>query len=634
MRTPQPEVYQSDNYVYVDYETTNLDKGSPYNKDNKLVRTAWRLGKGHPLYKGPHTYSNRKTEFEQSQLVEAIEKSDFFVAHNSKFEYGWLRRCGLSIENTLAYCTQIGEYVIAGNRSWEINLDACLKKYRLGGKETVISKMIKAGICPSEMPESWLDEYSDTDVEQGEKLFLAQRKIIFARGLQKVAFTRNIVTAALESIERTGMHLDAERVKKVHASYVARENELQSVMDAITGGINSRSSLQKAEFLYKVLGFPIPTDNKGNPVVGKKKTELFPDGVPTTDIKYVGKFKAKNKQQKQFLVVMSELNKIKDARSKVLDKMLRCVEETDDDIMYFQFNQTITSTHRLSSTGKDYKVQGQNIHRIFKPLFSSRKPGWTLGEADEAQLEYRMAVSLARDEAGKYDIEHGVDSHGFTASIIFKEKWSACGGDKNIPACKPIRTESKEHTFKPLYGGKSGTPREQEYYKAFQDKHKQIGETQKAWVDEVYRTRRLVLPTGLILYFEDAKMNRKGMLIRPDGRPVDQAVCNYPVQNIATAECVLVGLAVMWRLMQALEMDSFLVNTVHDSIVGEINPKERELFDKLAVYSLVDYIYYYMKTVYDMDFFVPLEAETGYKSHWSNDKGWEEKFLGQQQEAA
>ena len=83
-------------------------------------------------------------------------------------------------------------------------------------------------------------------------------------------------------------------------------------------------------------------------------------------------------------------------------------------------------------------------------MFSARNEGWLVGEVDEAQLEYRAAVFLGRDERGLYDIIHGVDAHGFTASIIFKEDWEACGGDKSTVVGKEVRRKSKSHTFKPL----------------------------------------------------------------------------------------------------------------------------------------------------------------------------------------
>ena len=53
------------------------------------------------------------------------------------------------------------------------------------------------------------------------------------------------------------------------------------------------------------------------------------------------------------------------------------------------------------------------------------------------------------------DILEGQDVHKYTASIIFDKA--------EADVTKEERTAAKAHTFKPLYGGFSGTPREMAY---------------------------------------------------------------------------------------------------------------------------------------------------------------------------
>lgn len=635
IKEPDPSIYLGDNYVYVDFETTNLDKGSPYNKENKLVYAGWILGKDHPLYDPEREYTDRwGSEYELGDLVEACERAEYIVAHNVKFELGWLRRCGLDLYRVLSWCTQIGEYVIAGNRSFKLDLDSCLKRYGIPGKVGVVKILMEQGVCPSEIPAGWLEKYGRQDVERGHDLFLKQRQKIQELELLSTQYTRCIFTPVLESMERVGMHLDGDRVQAVAKKINNELYDCQKNMDELTGGINTLSPIQKAKFLYKDLGFPIPKDFRGNEVRGKPaknpntlSAQEFPDGVPTTDSKYTSQFKARNKRQQAFLDLLSQINKLKDAKSKAIDKFQACVEETDDHILTAAFNQTITGTHRLSSSGRNYKAQFQNFPNKFKPVFSPRYPDWLFGEVDEAQLEYRMAVFLGRDETGLHDILNKVDAHAFTASIIFKEEWEACGGDKSTSTGKEVRRLSKSHTFKPLYGGKSGTDREKEYYQAFQDKHVGITEAQQEWLKEVYTTRKLKTITGLKFYWLDAEPNRYGTLIRPDGRPVDQSVCNYPVQSFATAEVVPIAVTGMWHLMHTADMQSFLVSTIHDSALGEINPNERELFEEIGVYSMTGFVYYYLHKVYGINLDVPLEAEVSIGSHWSDNEDWKEEYL-------
>jgi hypothetical protein len=261
-------------------------------------------------------------------------------------------------------------------------------------------------------------------------------------------------------------------------------------------------------------------------------------------------------------------------------------------------------------------------------LFSARNAGWLIGEGDEGQLEYRGAVFLGDDAQGRADIDNGVDAHSFTASIIFREEWDAINGDKNTAVGKRVRTDSKPHTFKPLYGGNSGTDREREYYQAFRDKHPGITTAQEGWIREVYQTRQLVMPTGMKFYWDTAKFNpRSGKLIRPDGRPVDQSVCNYPVQYLATAEIVPIAVVYTYHLMRVAQMESFLINTVHDSVIGEIFPPESELFEKIVVKAMEEDVIWYLDKLYGITFDVPLEAEVDIGTHWADTKSWREEYL-------
>ena len=478
------------------------------------------------------------------------------------------------------------------------------------------------------MPRPWLEKYGKKDVIQGHKLFIKQRRRIYQDGLHKTFLTHNLFTPVLADIEPKGMHLDPERVKPVYQKFAKRMNELEIELNKFTGGINTGSNKQLAEFLFRTLKFKIPKDHRGRDLVNKP-SEDWPDGVPQVNKDALAKLVARNKRQKKFLELVGEYNNINQTMSKTLDKFHACITETDDDIMLAQFNQTITQTHRLSSSGKHFKVQFQNFDNRFKPIFSPRNKGWFIGEADEGQLEYRGAVYLGQDTAGMHDIKNGIDAHGFTASIIFREGWEACGGDKSTPEGKEFRRLSKAHTFKPLYGGHSGTKREVEYYDAFREKHRGISDAQQKWIDEVYRTKQLTVDTGMVFYWNKAKMNRFGKLIRPDGRPVDQSVCNTPVQYLATAEIVPIAVIYTWHLMKVAEMESFLINTVHDSVIGEIHPDERELFQEIVVKTMEEVPIWYLKEVYDIDFNVPLEAEVEFKSHWATSPYWEEEYLGE-----
>src|SRR6185312_12167532 len=159
-----PNIFWSDNYVVLDFETTNKDKGFAGREDNRIVLATWIYGSGH---RGPRTLGNIHSgvyfklgnEFEQGELVEAVQSADFIVAHFAKFELQWLVLAGLDISRILPWDTVLGEYVLAGNRRRALDLDSVSRRRNLGsGKEDLVSSLIQSGICPSEIPEQWLIE--------------------------------------------------------------------------------------------------------------------------------------------------------------------------------------------------------------------------------------------------------------------------------------------------------------------------------------------------------------------------------------------------------------------------------------------------------------------------------------------
>jgi DNA polymerase I-like protein with 3'-5' exonuclease and polymerase domains len=257
------------------------------------------------------------------------------------------------------------------------------------------------------------------------------------------------------------------------------------------------------------------------------------------------------------------------------------------------FNQCSTRTHRLSSSGLVHKVQFQNLNRKFKPIFKARTPGWLIGEADGAQLEFRIATHLGRDKQALHDITNAVDIHAYTASII---------------GCS--RQDAKAHTFKPLYGGKSGAPEHRKYYDAFAEKYHQIASTQRGWTHKVLNEKKLTTEYGLVYHWPDCKMSQSGWI------KYTTNIYNYPVQGFATAEIIPLAIVCAWHRMS--HMESFLVNTVHDSIIAELHPEEVQLWHEIAKQCLIVDAYMLLDELYNVELTVPLGAGVMIGSHWSN----------------
>lgn len=587
--SPDPSLYGRGDYLVVDFETTTFNKGSPLDPRNRIVLACWKwAGTG-----VSHTFGS---EFEQGGLVEAVKGASFIVAHNAKFELGWLRRCGVDLRKVVVYDTQIGEFVRGGNRYnlVMLGLDATLARYKLGGKKSLCSMMLKLGLNTEDFPRSWLLEYCERDVEATEELFKLQLPYLEEKGLLHLMYQRCLLCPALADIEFNGMQLDSEEVqaqtKIQEEAYAAKEAEFQRFM----GGVSPSSTKQKAEYVYGVLKFPFAKDTKGKPM----KTSTGQGSVAAVAI---DRLRPRTDKQRAWMALQRAWATLNSDVTKYLRKFNQCCEEAGG-VLHATFNQCIARTHRLTCSGFEYKVQLMNLNRNFKPIFKARHDGWLMGEIDGAQIEYRVAMHQGRDKQGYKDITSGADVHKYTASVLLSKP------EEEVTRAE--RQEAKKDTFKPTYGGTSGSADQQRYYAAFAEKYSALTATQKGWTHKVLNEKKLRTEYGMIFYWPECKMTQSGYITHSTN------IYNYPVQGLATAEIIPIGLVCAWHRMK--DMRSFLVNTVHDSIIGEIHPEETELWHEVAKQCLINDCYMILDKLYDLQLTVPLGTGVMIGRRWAD----------------
>ncbi len=258
------------------------------------------------------------------------------------------------------------------------------------------------------------------------------------------------------------------------------------------------------------------------------------------------------------------------------------------------FMQCITATGRLSSRNPNFQNQPRAKTFPIRKVIRSRFDGGKIMEIDYSQLEFRAAVFLAQDKQGIEDIVNGVDVHQYTADII-----------------RCSRQEAKPHTFKPLYGGKSGTEDERRYYKAFLDKYKDISKWHTELENKAIKTKMVTLPTGRQYCFPYIRRMSWGSSNYPT------QVKNYPVQGFATADIVPLACINIHKLMKEHGCKSLLINTVHDSIVVDVYPTEVEVLSKILKKGCLD-VKDELRSRYNIDFNVPLDIEIKMGCDWLN----------------
>ena len=257
-----------------------------------------------------------------------------------------------------------------------------------------------------------------------------------------------------------------------------------------------------------------------------------------------------------------------------------------------KFMQAITATGRLSSRDPNFQNQPRGKTFPIRKVVTSRFKDGMILEVDFAQLEFRTAVFLSQDKQGMEDIKNKIDVHQYTADIIGVS-----------------RQDAKAHTFKPLYGGVTGTEDEKRYYTKFLEKYKDIKVWHEQLQSEAIRFKRIKLPTGREYAFPYAERTPWG------GSTYGTQIKNYPVQGFATADIVPLACINIYKLMKEKNVKSLLVNTVHDSIVADVHPDEKYIMGKIFEQGTAEVIPA-LKEYYKIDFNVPLDTEIKIGYNW------------------
>lgn len=599
---------EQDDYVVLDFETTNRTSGLAVDPSNHLVLACWTVCKdGEAIDR--HTFGD---EYSMAALVADVRAAKFIVAHNAKFELQWLERCGIDLREILVFDTMVMEWVIGGNKKMLFNLDSTAKRYKLGVKESLVSKLIKAGSCPSTIPRSWLLGYCKMDVKLCHEIFKKQCGLLSDMDLWHIALQRNLVIPVLADIELQGLHLDRALVYEEEARLQEVVARLGEELDTITGGINLGSPKQLGGFLYgrarksgldtdggllatapSPLGFAAPLDNAGEAI----KTG---GGEISTAVTALAKLVATTEEQRHFLTLYKEYN----LASSMLSKNMSFFKNVCDErgaVFYGQLQQCRTANHRLASTGvkikfenakKEVACQLQNLPRQYKKLFTSHDPDYEVTEYDGSQIEFRVAADLGHDKVAESDIVNGVDIHSFTRDTM-NEAYKRFGIDKEID-----RQGAKPNTFAPLYGAFGKDKAEQEYAQAFRAKYHDIYNTQQDWSLTVADRKKLVTPYGLTFYWPDAKMHRSGYV------SYSTEIFNLPISGLATGEIIPMALVHFWHRCKGLRMRIF--NTVHDSICVRNHKEEIEMVTAIAKQAMTHDCYNFLRNVYKYEFRVPL----------------------------
>ena len=300
-------------------------------------------------------------------------------------------------------------------------------------------------------------------------------------------------------------------------------------------------------------------------------------------------------EAKKFLESIVRLSAIETYRSAFIEGIRKGIKS--DALLHANFNQCITATGRLSSSSPN--LQNMPKGRLFpvRKAFVSRFEGGSLVEIDYSQLEFRVAGILATDETVKREVESGFDVHAYTAKVLTEN------GEPTE------RGPAKASTFRPLYGGTQGTPAQRTYFKEFFGKYRGIFKWHERLQNEAIQHKVVTTATGRQFSFPDCQRNMSGQAT------FKTQIVNYPVQSVATAEIVPLGVIILFNKLREMNLKSVVINTVHDSVLIDTHPDELEIVKSVAPGCLVD-AQTEAKKRFGLSDYIPLEVEMSQGKNW------------------
>ena len=234
------------------------------------------------------------------------------------------------------------------------------------------------------------------------------------------------LVGVLTCMERVGAAIDVPRLEALGAKAQAEVDDLTAQIYELAGeSFNLSSPKQLAHILFEVLELP-----------AKKKNQR---GY-STDAKVLSELSAIHPLP-DLILRYREFSKIKTTYIDALPRMRAL-----DGRVHTQFNETVTTTGRLSSS--DPNLQnipvrtdfGRQIRSCFTPL----REGELFLSADYSQIELRLLAHLSADEHLVAAFNSGADLHTSTAARVF-----GLAPEEVTPS---LRSRAKAVNFGIVYG--------------------------------------------------------------------------------------------------------------------------------------------------------------------------------------
>ena len=390
----------------------------------------------------------------------------------------------------------------------------------------------------------------------------------------------------LAEIELAGVSVDLPYLQQVSRELYEQLQRLdQEIADVAHGPINVNSPQQLARFLFEDLNLPGGRKTKSGYSTDATVLEGLRDQHPV-----VGK-----------ILEFRQLSKLKGTYVDALPLLV----DPKTHRVHTSFNQTVAATGRLSSSDPNLQnipirtEVGQKVRRAFIP----GRPGDLLLSADYSQIELRVLAHMTEDPVLVDAFARGEDIHARTAAEVF--------GIPQADVTANQRRLAKVVNFGLFYGlsdfglaRDTGMSTEEArifidaYFRAYNRVREflegiKIQAREQGFVATILHRRR---------YIQDIRSPNR--MLR---QAAERIAINMPVQGSA-ADIMKLAMIKLDSYIREQHLASRMILTVHDELVFEVPPAERE--------RLIEIVPDLMATAYPLS--VPLQVDLKLGPNWQD----------------
>ncbi|WP_148662808.1 DNA polymerase I [Scytonema hofmannii] len=530
---------------------------------------------------GHKTGENLNQEIVLEALRPILESADYpKTLQNAKFDRLILRCQGIKLAGVV-FDTMLASYVLNPDRNHNLS---SLSQHYLGLIATSYSELVPKGKIIADIDIPSVADYCGMDVystfqlvtklrEELEKIVQKNVETRSGTSLQKLLLeVEQPLEPVLAEMEYHGIRIDTAYLQELsHLLETDLAKFEQQAYDFAGEKFNLGSPKQLSQILFDKLKLStkhsrkIQTGYSTDAATLEKLREVDTSGIVDAVVEY------------------RTLSKLKSTYVDALPELVR----SDTKRVHTSFNQTVTSTGRLSSSNPNLQnipirtAFSRQIRKAFIP-----ESGYLMVAADYSQIELRILAHLSQEPVLVEAYQNNEDIHKVTAKLIF-EKEDVTSDERRL---------AKTINFGVIYGmGSQRFSRStgvdkidaNEFIKRFNNRYPKIFEylesvkkqaVTQGYVETIFGRRR---------YFDFTSNNLHNL---KGSNPVDidlsklknlgaydagllRAAANAPIQG-SSADIIKVAMVKLHDILQNYK--ARLLLQVHDELVFEVPPEEWE----------------------------------------------------------